>query len=103
LEVEDKKEKPKQVFKNFEWTPMIAYEAFPKNRGGHSMHAIGDYILLFGGCFLDFKCFDDLFLLNTRTKIWTNPKMFGNPPTGRTGFGAMVNGAKFYVFGGHTL
>lgn len=82
---------------------MIAYEAFPKNRGGHTMHTIGDYILLFGGCFLDFKCFDDLFLLNTRTKIWTNPKMFGNPPTGRTGFGAMVNGAKFYVFGGHTL
>ena len=67
------------------------------------MHNIGDYFVLFGGCFLDIKCFDDLFLFNGRTKIWTNPKMFGNPPIGRTGFGSFVNGARLYIFGGHTL
>ena len=27
------------------------------------MHAIGDFIVLFCGCFLDIQCFDDLFLI----------------------------------------
>ncbi|CAD8058115.1 unnamed protein product [Paramecium primaurelia] len=96
-------DRPEQILKEFEWTPLIAYESFPRNRGGHSMHAIGDIIVVFGGCFLDIKCFDDLFLFDARTRVWTSPRVFGIPPVGRTGFGALVNGAKLYIFGGYTL
>lgn len=58
------------------------------------MHATGDIIVLFGGCFLDIKYFDYIFLLDARTKEWTSPRIFDIPPVGRNGFGALVNGAR---------
>ncbi|CAK69037.1 unnamed protein product (macronuclear) [Paramecium tetraurelia] len=94
---------PEQKLKDMEWTPLLAFERFPRQRGGHSMHSIGDYVVLFGGCLLNIQCFNDLFLFNARTRIWTTPKVFGIPPVGRSGFGSLVNGARLYIFGGHTM
>ena len=38
------------------------------------MHIIGETIFIWGGCYLDIICFNDLYLFNTRTKTWSYPK-----------------------------
>lgn len=58
-----------EVFPPYEWTPVIAYEEFPKNRGGHSFHIVGETLVTWGGCYLDVKCFDDLYLFDIRYSI----------------------------------
>lgn len=45
---------------------MVALQEFPKNRAGHSMHLVGETLITWGGCYLDIKCFDDLYLYNIR-------------------------------------
>jgi hypothetical protein len=75
------------------------------------MHIIGETLVVFGGCYLDIACFNDLymfdirysFIANKRTKTWSFPKSFGSPPTPRSGHSSFLNGAKIYIFGGNTL
>lgn len=90
---------------------MIAYEEFPKNRAGHSMHLVGETLIIWGGCYLDIKCFDDLYMFDIRCcvfytlrmKTWSFPKTFGFPPAPRTGHASFINGARIYIFGGTTV
>lgn len=87
------------------------YDQFPKARSGHSFHIVGETLILWGGCYLDIKCFNDLYMFDLpflysyayfRVKTWTYPKIFGDPPSARTGHSSFMNGAKLYIFGGTT-
>lgn len=55
------------VEKNFsvlEWTPLIGKKAYPHKRRGHSSVVLDNIIVYFGGCHLDFECYNDLYFFN---------------------------------------
>jgi len=39
---------------------------YPESRQGHTTVSIDNYLIIFGGCKLDIKCFDELIYLDTR-------------------------------------
>jgi len=53
-----------EEFNPFIWYPVVPFNKIPEVRGGHTMNLIGDYLIVFGGCNVNFKCFDDLFFFN---------------------------------------
>jgi N-acetylneuraminic acid mutarotase len=69
-------------------------------RGGHAMNLVGEQLIVFGGCYLDLKCFDDLYFFNLRTREWSLPKTIGEAPSARSGHSATLFGTFLYVFGG---
>ena len=49
---------------------------------------------------MDKKCFNDLFVFNTRTNSWVIPKVSGMPPLEREGHTSTMVGPLMYVYGG---
>lgn len=47
------------------WTKVEGVTNAPQARRGHSAVISGDLVIIFGGCYLDEKCFDDLLYYNT--------------------------------------
>lgn len=53
--------------KNFpilEWTPFMGKNSYPHKRRGHSSIVLDNYIIFFGGCYLDLQCFNDVYFFN---------------------------------------
>ena len=84
----------------YRWNKIGYRGAAPARREGHTAVAVEDYIITFGGCYLDKKCFNDLFVFNTRTNNWVVPKVSGMPPLEREGHTATMVGPLMYVYGG---
>eukprot|EP00944_MAST-04C_sp_MAST-4C-sp1_P003610 g3610.t1 len=84
----------------YRWTKIGYKGAAPARREGHTSVAVEDYIITFGGCYLDKKCFNDLFVFNTRTNGWVVPKVSGMPPLEREGHTSTMVGPLMYVYGG---
>ena len=84
----------------YRWTKIGYKGAAPARREGHTSVAVEDYIITFGGCYLDKKCFNDLFVFNTRTNSWVVPKVSGMPPLEREGHTSTMVGPLMYVYGG---
>lgn len=55
---------PKKEFPVYEWTPLIGRNSYPHKRRGHSSIVLDNYLIYFGGCYLDLKCFNDVYFFN---------------------------------------
>ena len=84
----------------YRWDKIKYKGAAPAKREGHTSVAVEDYIITFGGCYLDKRCFNDLHVFNTRTNDWVQPKVDGLPPIEREGHTATMVGQLMYVYGG---
>eukprot|EP00753_Platysulcus_tardus_P007894 PLAT15521.1.p1 GENE.PLAT15521.1~~PLAT15521.1.p1 ORF type:complete len:836 (+),score=438.77 PLAT15521.1:38-2545(+) len=82
------------------WKAVTLAGELPSKREGHSAVALEDYIIVFGGCFLDKACFASVELLDTTEKRWRRVKTRGDGPTAREGHSATLVGTHMYVFGG---
>ena len=54
----------KKEFPIYEWTPLIGKNAYPHKRRGHSSIVLDNYLIFFGGCYLDLQCFNDVYFFN---------------------------------------
>lgn len=77
----------------------------PSKREGHSLTKLYDYnfAFLFGGCYLDVTCYDDLYLLDLHSKEWSIPEIAGTPPRPRGGHSAVSTSHGLVIFGGDDL
>jgi len=48
-----------------QWTAISYLNAAPEQRRGHSSIAMGNQLWIFGGCYLDQKCFNDFHSFDT--------------------------------------
>ena len=85
---------------NFMWRKVETRGIVPSAREGHSMVAVEDFMLLFGGCYLDKKCFNDVHVYFPLASRWVRPIIDGVPPAEREGHTATVVGTVMYVYGG---
>ena len=83
-----------------EWSPILAKGDTPIKRRGHSIVSIDEMLIVFGGCYLDEKCFNDLHIFDIKSNEWREEKAQGNKPKERAGQTATLFGSKMYVFGG---
>jgi len=51
-------------FPILEWTPLMGKNSYPQKRRGHSSIVLDNYIIFFGGCYLDLQCFNDVYFFN---------------------------------------
>jgi N-acetylneuraminic acid mutarotase len=84
----------------YRWDKIRYKGAPPAKREGHTSVAVEDYIITFGGCYLDKRCFNDLHVFNTHTEDWVQPKVDGMAPIEREGHTATMVGQLMYVYGG---
>jgi len=69
-------------------------------REGHSAVALENMLVLFGGCYLDKECFNDVTVLDVNEMRWTTPVVDGMLPPAREGHSASMIGTRMYVFAG---
>jgi len=85
------------------WREVRVTGEIPSPRFGHAQAVMGESIYIFGGRMgvaVDEKLLNDLYMLNTRTFVWTKVDQKGTLPCPRS-FHKMVSaGGKLYVFGG---
>jgi N-acetylneuraminic acid mutarotase len=69
-------------------------------REGHTAVAAEHMLVVFGGCYLDRVCFNDVQVLDTNTNEWMSPIVDGVKPAPREGHSASLIGTSMWVFGG---
>ncbi|KAG9284609.1 hypothetical protein G9A89_004651 [Geosiphon pyriformis] len=76
----------------------------PSPRSLHTHVNIGDNMIVWGGIPQNHeeKPDQNLYILNTVSKVWRKPKVHGDIPIGRSGHSATVLGTTMFVFGGQT-
>ena len=90
------------------WSTPVASGTTPIEREGHTAQSIDDYMLIFGGTWVDDEdnshYFDDLYQLTTVPSLsWRVPTCSGQPPSSREGHTASVLQRQMVVFGGAGL
>lgn len=98
-EVLDDPNRP-DVKKVWRWKPVETGGLRPSPREGHTAVAVEEYLVVFGGCFLDRECFSDVRVLDTVEDRWLAPVVSGVGPTPREGHTATLVADNIYVFGG---
>ena len=94
--------KPKQLLP-FEWTQLhFKKENSPSFRRGHSMISTDTNLIIFGGCDLNAKCYNDLYFFNMETYEWTLIENKGIIPSPRMGHSAVLYGTKMIIYGGES-
>ncbi|KAI8994346.1 hypothetical protein BC832DRAFT_558482 [Gaertneriomyces semiglobifer] len=76
-------------------------EPTPPARLGHSLTAVNDQIYCFGGLAGD-RFFKDIWRFDTVRNTWTEIKVSGDIPSGRSGHTAVAKGKLIYIYGGLT-
>lgn len=83
-----------------EWSPALTKGDIPSKRRGQSIVSIDEMLIVFGGCYLDEKCFNDLHIFDIKNNEWREEKTQGSKPKERAGHTATLFGSKMYIFGG---
>ncbi|KAL4499312.1 hypothetical protein ABPG72_006898 [Tetrahymena utriculariae] len=84
----------------FEWFQVLSEGEIPQRRGGHTLISVGQTVILFGGCLQDIECFNDLYFYDIMELSWSTSKIFGEPPSPRSGHSATLVGSYLFIFGG---
>ena len=74
-------------------------ETTPKQLRAHTMNLIGTKIFLFGGSDAT-KCSNELYIFDTESFVWSNPKCTGELPPPVRAHTATVIDDDLYIFGG---
>jgi N-acetylneuraminic acid mutarotase len=93
----------KQVFFNYQpfvWTELTTKNEGPIERRGHSSLIADTYMIVFGGCYMESKCYNDLFFLDLRSQQWIAVPTSGKVPSARQGHSAVLYGSTMWVYGG---
>ncbi|KAH8549809.1 hypothetical protein BGW37DRAFT_428665, partial [Umbelopsis sp. PMI_123] len=74
----------------------------PSARSCHTAVSFANQILVYGGepKNAEDTADENLYILNLGTKQWSNIRMDGRLPRGRTGHSAILHGMNMYVWGG---
>lgn len=87
-------------YQPFVWTEFKTLKKSPNSRRGHSSVLADTYMIVFGGCYMETKCFNDLFFLDLRTQNWIEMKTKGTIPSPRQGHSAVLYGSTMWIYGG---
>ena len=93
------KEMFKYSFPSFQWNqldiPMLP-------RKGHSITHVNGNLYLFGGCFNETLCFNDLYVFDTKLKSWDKIPLQGDIPSPRRFHSAVEFGYQLIIYGGES-
>lgn len=88
-------------YEPFVWSQLKTNSNFsPKARKGHSAVSVDTFMVIFGGCYFEDICYNDLIFLDLKTHHWIKTNPTGEIPTARGGHSANLYGQEMYVFGG---
>lgn len=83
------------------WVPVHAVTESPSPRFFHSSCLVGRKLVIFGGWDGDVSCFGDLWLFDTDTFVWMQPRTAGFSPTARYGHTmTLLPDGRLIMFGG---
>jgi hypothetical protein len=74
----------------------------PSPRRGHTTLIADSFLLVFGGCFQELKCYNDLYFLDLRSHKWIEIPTLGQKPGPRGGHAAILYGTTLWVFAGNS-
>jgi len=83
------------------WSALSVTGEGPAPRHGHTLCAIGDKLVCFGGM-AGPKLYNDIYILDLEKASWQCPKIKKATPSPRAAHSAVVYGKVMYVFGGLT-
>ena len=91
----------------FTYQPFVStkyYTKFnpPSERSGHTTLIADTFLLIFGGCYKEFKCYNDLHFLDLRSHKWIEIPTLGQKPGPRGGHAAVLYGTTLWVFAGNS-
>jgi hypothetical protein len=89
-----------QVFEPFVWTELETKSFAPEMRRGHSSVIADNFMVIFGGCYMESTCYDDVIYLDLSTNTWIPIPTTGSIPSARQGHSAVLYGATMWVYGG---
>lgn len=88
------------AYQPFVWTEYSTNKRAPTPRRGHSSVIADTYMIIFGGCYMESKCYNDVHFLDFRSKSWTKVNTTGEIPSSRQSHSAVLHGSTMWVFGG---
>ena len=94
--------------KVFSYQPFVLTKYYtksdpPTERRGHTTLIVDTFLLVFGGCYQELKCYNDLFFLDLRSHKWIEIPTLGQQPSPRGGHAAILYGTTLWVFGGNSV
>jgi hypothetical protein len=95
----DENQQP-QIFEPFVWTELKVRNQGPPIRRGHSTVTADNFMILFGGCYMESTCYNDVFYLDMLSDSWIPIKTTGSVPTPRQGHSAVLYGSTMWIYGG---
>jgi hypothetical protein len=75
----------------------------PSPRRGHTTLIADTFLLVFGGCYQEIKCYNDLHFLDLRSQKWIEIPTLGKKPTPRGNHAAILYGTTLYIYGGNSV
>jgi hypothetical protein len=89
-----------QTFEPFIWTELKVKNASPAIRRGHSSVLADTFMVMFGGCYMESTCYNDVHFLDILSNVWIPVQTTGSIPTARQGHSAALYGSTMWVYGG---
>jgi hypothetical protein len=87
-------------YQPFVWTDFNTKSQGPSERRGHTSIQADTFLIIFGGCYMDIKCFNDLYFLDLKSHKWVKITATGKIPTPRQGHTAVMYGSTMWIYGG---
>lgn len=87
-------------YQPFVWTEFTTRNTPPSARRGHSSLIADTYMIVFGGCYMESKCYNDVHFLDLSAQSWIEVKTKGKIPSGRQGHSSVLHGTTMWVYGG---
>jgi hypothetical protein len=84
----------------WQWTDTESRGSPPMKREGHSAVSLDNMLIVFGGCYLDKQCFNDVHVYFSTKHLWVPVKTVGLPPAEREGHTATMVGDHMFIYGG---
>jgi hypothetical protein len=84
----------------WQWADTGAQGIAPMKREGHTAVSLDGMLIVFGGCYLDKQCFNDVHVFFADKKLWVPVQTVGQPPAEREGHTATMVGDRMFVYGG---
>lgn len=87
-------------YTSFTWNELKPVNNGPLPRRGHSMIQTDNYLVVFGGCYMETDCYNDIFYYDMEHYQWYKINATGQIPSPRQGHSATLFGTTMYIYGG---
>jgi hypothetical protein len=99
----DSKDNKLFIYQPFIMTQFHTKFTPPSPRRGHTTLIADTFLLVFGGCYQEIKCYNDLHFLDLRSQKWIEIPTLGKKPTPRGNHAAILYGTTLYIYGGNSV